>query len=202
MKRIILISLFCILVFPSISFCGEKERHLTYLELKEKMLNIKSSNLFEYGFDLSGRKITGLFYSIFVPGTGQFYLGHEIKGATFTILSAGCLITAIISQNNLVAMNERLESLETDYSKANTYTKANEIWDKMLQAKQDADDHSKRKNLFFGIYAGVWALNIFDYLFLSPDKGSKEFSLNEDQRYKFDVGMIQNSPTVSLSINF
>jgi hypothetical protein len=202
MKKIILFSFLFIILFSSVSFSGENNKRLSYLELRDKMLSVKESKAVDFNFDLSGRKINGLIYSVLVPGTGQYYLGHEIKGVAFTILSAGSMVTTVISQNNLVAMNERLESLETDYAKANTYTKADEIWVKMVQAKNDADSYSKTKNLFIGVYAGLWILNIVDYLFLSPDKGSKEFSMKKEQDIRFDLGMIQKSPTISLSFNF
>ncbi len=120
----------------------------------------------------SKRKITALIYSTFIPGAGQFYLGHKLKGAIFTISAFGSLVTAIVSENNLVGGNERLENLEIQYQSTMNWEKADQIWQEMLQVKSDIDKDYKRRNLFIGITAGIWLANIIDVLFFTPDKGA------------------------------
>jgi hypothetical protein len=193
-----------ILLFCCSALSGEKGKRekLSYFELKEKFSEYPAAGLFDLKFDLSGRKITGLIYSAIVPGTGQFYLGHQYKGAAFTLLSSASLVFALVSQNDVVAMNEKIESLEYDYAKANTYTKANEVWVKMVAARNDAEDFKKSRNLFYGVYAGLWTLNILDLLFLTPDKGSVDFSYNTDGVYNLGLSTVMDCPALSLQINF
>lgn len=121
---------------------------------------------------ISKRKLTALTYSVFIPGAGQFYLGHKIKGAVFTLTTFGSLITAVVSQNNLVGGNERLENLEIQYQSTMNWERAEQIWQEMLQVKAGIDRDYKRRNLFLGITAGLWAVNIIDVLFFTTDKGS------------------------------
>jgi hypothetical protein len=203
MKRTLLIFILIFLFLNSL-FSGEKDKQnkLSYLELKEKFRENPASGWFEPKFDLSGRKVTGLIYSAVIPGTGQYYLGHQYKGAAITILAASSIVLGLVSQNNVVAMNEKLESLEYDYSKAGTYSKANDVWLEMLTCKADADDYKKNRNLAYGIFAGVWALNILDLLFLTPDRGSVDFSHKADDPYILGLGSVFESPTLSLQINF
>lgn len=121
---------------------------------------------------ISKRKLTALTYSTFIPGAGQFYLGHKLKGTIFTLTSFGSLVVTIVSQNNLVGGNERLENLEIQYQSTMNWEKAEKIWQEMLQVKSDIDRDYKRRNLFIGITAGIWIANIIDVLLFTPDKGS------------------------------
>ncbi len=128
---------------------------------------------------LSKRKLTALVYSTFIPGAGQFYLGHKFKGAIFTLSAFGSLVTTIVSHNNLVGGNERLENLEIQYQSTMNWEKAEQIWQEMLQVKSDIDKDYKRRNLFLGVTIGIWIANIIDVLFFTSDKGSRDiFGLN------------------------
>lgn len=121
---------------------------------------------------VSKRKLTALIYSTFIPGAGQFYLGHKLKGTAFTLTAFGSLVITIVSQNNLIGGNERLENLEIQYQSTMNWEKAEQIWQEMLQVKSDIDKDYKRRNLFLGITAGIWVANIIDVLFFTSDKGS------------------------------
>ena len=135
--------------------------------------NFQSENFFQQKNDFtSKRKITALIYSTFIPGAGQFYLGHKLKGAIFTLTAFGSLVTTIVSENNLIGGNERLENLEIQYQSTMNWEKAEQIWQEMLQVKADIDRDYKRRNLFLGITVGIWIANIIDVLFFTPDKGA------------------------------
>jgi len=118
------------------------------------------------------KKVTALVYSTFIPGAGQFYLGHKLKGVFFTLTAFGSLVTTIVSQNNLVGGNERLENLEMQYLNTMNWERADQLWQEMLQVKADIDKDYKRRNLFLGVTAGIWVVNIIDVLFFTSDKGS------------------------------
>lgn len=152
------------------------KRTLTLLVLIPTLLlaQFKSQNNESLKNDefISKRKLTALTYSTFIPGAGQFYLGHKIKGAFFTLTTFGSLVVTIVSQNNLVGGNERLENLEMQYMSTMNWEKAEQIWQEMVRVKSDIDKDYKRRNLFLGITAGIWIANIIDVLFFTSDKGT------------------------------
>ncbi len=160
---------------------------------KNNFLNLKDDK----GF-LSERKLTALTYSTFIPGAGQFYLGHKLKGVIFTLAAFGSLTTTIVSHNNLVGANERLENLEIQYKSTLNWEKAEQIWQEMLQVKSDADRDYKRRNLFLKITVGVWIANIVDVLFFTSDKGAGDiFGFNGT---KIEVEKINNGFAISTKI--
>lgn len=141
----------------------------TLLLAQSKSQNIESLKNDEF---ISKRKLTALVYSTFIPGAGQFYLGHKIKGTFFTLTTFGSLVATIVSQNNLVGGNERLENLEMQYISTMNWEKAEQIWQEMVRVKSDIDRDYKRRNLFLGITVGIWVANIIDVLFFTSEKGS------------------------------
>ncbi len=166
---------------------------LAQFNYKNNFLNLRDDN----GL-LSKRKLTALTYSTFIPGAGQFYLGHKLKGAIFTLVAFGSLTTTIISHNNLVGANERLENLEIQYQSTLNWEKAEQIWQEMLQVKSDADRDYKRRNLFLKITIGVWIANIIDVLFFTSDKGAGDiFGFNGTT---IEVEKIDNRFAISTKI--
>ncbi len=160
------------------------KRTLTLIALIPTLLlaQLKSQNVESLKNDefISKRKLTALAYSTFIPGAGQFYLGHKIKGTFFTLTTFGSLVVTIVSQNNLVGGNERLENLEIQYISTMNWEKAEQIWQEMLRVKSDIDKDYKRRNLFLGITAGIWVANIIDVLLFTSDKGAGDiFGLND-----------------------
>jgi hypothetical protein len=162
--------------FKFLNFTCDFKTKLTLMMLKKFFLLVLLIHTFLWGQSTSQlfnqRKVTALVYSTFIPGAGQFYLGHKVKGVFFTLATFGSLVTTIVSQNNLVGGNERLENLELQYLNTMNWERADQLWQEMLQVKADIDKDYKRRNLFLGVTVGIWVANIIDVLFFTPDKGS------------------------------
>jgi TM2 domain-containing membrane protein YozV len=162
--------------FKFLNFICDFKTKLTLMMLKKFFLPVLLIHTFLWGQSTSQlfnqRKVTALVYSTFIPGAGQFYLGHKVKGVFFTLATFGSLVTTIVSQNNLVGGNERLENLELQYLNTMNWERADQLWQEMLQVKADIDKDYKRRNLFLGVTVGIWVANIIDVLFFTSDKGS------------------------------
>ncbi len=138
------------------------------------------------------RRITGLAYSSFVPGSGQIYLGHKTKGAAFAVSFFTGLVGAIVSQNNFVGNRERIQSLQFDYLNADRYTLAEYYWQQMVSVHNEQKTHERARNIFAIATALIWTFNIVDYIFLTEDKGPIEFS------YKNNIN--NSYPILSISV--
>lgn len=126
------------------------------------------------------RRVTGLVYSSFVPGSGQIYLGHKTKGAMYAIGFFTGLIGAIVSQNNFIGNRERIQSLQFDYLNADRYTLAEYYWRQIVNVHNEQKTHERARNIFAIATGLIWTFNIVDYLFLTDDKGPIEFSFNNN----------------------
>ncbi len=142
---------------------------------------LRDEKLFSDFFKLpkfDSRRINGLVYSSFVPGSGQIYLGHKTKGALFAVSFFTGLVGSIVSQNNFVGNRERLETLKFDYLNADRYTLAEYYWKQMLDVHNEQKIHERARNIFAIATAIIWSTNLIDYLFFTNDKGPIEFSSN------------------------
>jgi TM2 domain-containing membrane protein YozV len=152
--------------------------------------------------EFTGRRVTAVILSTIIPGTGQTYLGDKAKGAAITLLTFGSVLTAVLSQNNLVARNERIQSLEYEYNKTASYDKADRIYRQMLEARDDAESDYKRRNLFTGISIGLWVVNMVDVILFTADSGEKEFTQRSEQRDNITVSLsvVNTQPMFSLHV--
>jgi TM2 domain-containing membrane protein YozV len=130
--------------------------------------------------EFTPRRLTGLAYSCFVPGSGQIYLGYKTKGAAFAIGFFTGLVGAVVAQNNYIGNRERIESLQFDYLNADRYTLAEYYWKQMVSVHNEQKTHERARNIFAIATAILWTANILDYLFLTEDKGPIEFSYQND----------------------
>ena len=124
----------------------------------------------------NGRKSTAVIYSLIIPGSGQTWLGSPYKGFGFTFVAFGCGLTTLISHNNFVASNERLDALEFQYKTSTTWEYSNLIYTSMIESHSKMVKYKKMRNSFAVISAVVWSLNIADLLFNTDDEGEVIFS--------------------------
>ncbi|GIV45509.1 MAG: hypothetical protein KatS3mg036_0327 [Ignavibacterium sp.] len=175
-KKVFLLVLFLSVLNISYAQSGSNFSNQIYQELRS---NKNKKELFQLPrFD--SRRITGLAYSVFVPGSGQIYLGHQTKGAAFAVTFFTGLVGAIVSQNNFIGNRERLQSLEFDYLNADRFTLADYYWKQMVSVRDEQKMHEKARNIFTAATIFVWSLNLVDYLFWTEDKGPIEFSYKSD----------------------
>lgn len=123
-----------------------------------------------------GRKGTATLYSLVIPGSGQTMLGSPYKGFSFTFLAFGSALTTLISHNNFVASNERLDALEFQYKNSTTWQVSNSLYSSMNEVYSKMNRYKRMRNTFAVISAVVWSLNIADVMFNTPDEGETVFS--------------------------
>lgn len=146
------------------------------------------------------RKTTATIYSIFVPGSGQTMLGSPYKGVGFTIAAFGSVLTALISQNNFVASNERLDALEFQYKNSTTWVSSDVIYRSMISTHEKMLKYKKQRNTFILISALVWSANIVDVMFNTDDEGDVLFSSVSIAPVPLANGTVDHQPTVTLSL--
>jgi len=125
---------------------------------------------------LASRRTTALLYSLAMPGSGQTMLGHPYKGVAFTLAAFGSLLTAVISHNNFIASNERLDALEFQYANATNWVSANTLYNDMIGVEQKLKLDRNRRNIFLAITAVIWTANVVDVLYNTEDQGQTIFS--------------------------
>ncbi len=123
-----------------------------------------------------GRKGTAAIYSLIMPGSGQTMLGSPYKGFTFTFVAFGSALTTLISHNNFVASNERMDALEFQYKSSTTWETSDLLYTHMKETHTKLVRYKNMRNTFAVISAIVWSLNIADVLFNTEDEGEIIFS--------------------------
>jgi hypothetical protein len=148
-----------------------------------RLMNVQDSliqpssefTLFPAGL-FEGRKGTATIYSLVIPGSGQTMLGSPYKGFSFTFIAFGSALTTLISHNNFVASNERLDALEFQYKNSTTWQVSNSLYSSMNEVYTKLNNYKRMRNTFAVISAVVWTLNIADVVFNTEDEGETVFS--------------------------
>lgn len=180
--KLILTSIICFLFFSGILRAAEDPimifMHFEGDSTQEMTDNSHSqtTSFFE------GRKGTALLYSLLVPGSGQTMLGSPYKGSGFAVLAFGSALTTLISQNNFVASNERLDALEYQYSTSTSWETSDAIYRLLKETNEKRNRYQKMRNTFAYISTAIWVLNIADVLFYTEDKGEAIFSMIQLQQ--------------------
>lgn len=138
-------------------------------------------------FDFSSKYGKALILSVFVPGSGQVYLGNHLKGTAITVAFWGSAITAMLAQNNFLGREDRIKLLTTDYKNAGTYTLAERYYNDILFEKGNRDNDYKRRNLFNVITAVLYVYNIADLLFLTDDLSADDGIVQITPGSRYDI---------------
>ncbi len=150
-----------------------------FAEIKDSTISISTSAA-RASDESSSRKTTAIIYSCFIPGAGQTLLGDPYKGAGFTLVAFGSAITALISHNNYVARNERLDALEYQYKVSTNWTSSDYIYQSMLDAHHLLVSDRNRRNIFLAVSAVIWVVNVADVIWNTEDHGQRMFSQSAD----------------------
>ena len=166
---------------------------------KQEILSAARSDKSFWDVDLTGRKLNAVIYSAFVPGSGQTYLGHELKGAAISLTFYAAAITAVIAHNNFLAREDRIKVLTKSYNETRDFTKADQLWREILnEANNRIHDYDRRK-IFGYAAAGLWLLNVFDIFFLSDDLGADVFSMKDDNNpVQLNLALDENFSGIAL----
>ncbi len=174
--------LLIIVTLPKESFGGgntlqlEKAKQKNLYHLYQDLKLQDEPGFFDVEF--TPRRTRALIYSSLVPGSGQTYLGEELKGMALSIAFYGSALYAVIAHNNALGREDRIKVLTQEYKSKGNYNEAEKVWQSILSEKSLRDDDYKRRSIFSWLALGIWAYNVFDVLFLTGDEGEKEFSMN------------------------
>ena len=180
--KIIFLTLLTIVIFSHKNYCFDKKIDDKNSELKnhyELLNDFKIQD--EPGFfdvDFTTRKTKALVFSTFVPGSGQTYLGSELKGMGISLAFYGTALAAIIAHNNAQGREDRIKVLTQDYNTKGNYNDAEKVWQTIVGEKGNRDNDYDRRSIFSWLAVGVWVYNVFDVIFLTDDQGENEFSFH------------------------
>ena len=131
-----------------------------------------------FDVEFTPRKIKASILSTIVPGSGQTYLGNEIKGMALSLSFFGSALAGIIAHNNASGREDRIKVLTQEYISKGNYDDAEKVWQSILAEKSERDNDYKRRSIFSWLAVGVWIYNVIDVIFLTDDFGENEFSSN------------------------
>jgi len=202
--KIFLITLITFFCFDLQTFASDKKNVNEKHEVKNRHELLNDFKVQEepgfWDVEFTPRKTKALIFSTFVPGSGQTYLGSELKGMGITLAFYGTALTAVIAYNNAQGREDRIKVLTQDYNTKGNYNDAEEVWQSILVEKEDRDNDYTRSSIFTWLAVGVWIYNVFDVIFLTDDQGENEFSLNYPM-IDFDLVTHNDYNGVALKLN-
>lgn len=191
-------------IFCGQSLGGDKNRSEVSSETKN-IYQLKQDVKYhdEAGFfdvEFTPRKIRASVLSTIIPGSGQTYLGSELKGMAISLGFYGSFLAAVIAHNNSQGREDRIKVLTQEYKTKGNYADAEKVWQSILGEKVNRDNDYERRSLFSWISLGIWAYNLFDVIFLTDDLGETQFSQSNSQ---FDINIVSENDYngVALKIN-
>jgi hypothetical protein len=202
--KTILFSVLLIFILFGQPLAGDKNKGEISSEIKtiyhlyEDLKILDEPGFFDVEF--TSRKIKASILSTIVPGSGQTYLGHELKGMVISLGFYGTFLAAVIAHNNSQGREDRIKVLTQEYNTKSNYADAETVWQSILAEKANRDNDYQRRSLFSWLSIGIWAYNLFDVIFLTDDFGETEFSQNNSQ---FNINIVSQNDYngVALKIN-
>jgi len=182
--RIIILTLIVVIIFYQCIFSIDKKKEndkensavKNRYELFDDFKMLDEPGFFDVEF--TPRRTKALIFSTLIPGSGQTFLGDEIKGMGISLAFYGTALAAVIAHNNSQGREDRIRVLTQDYNSKGNYNDAEKVWQTILAEKTNRDNDYDRRTIFTWLAVGVWVYNIFDILFLTNDQGENEFSQN------------------------
>ena len=153
-----------------------------------------------FDVEFTPRKTKALIFSSLIPGSGQTYLGNELKGMGLSLAFYGTALAAVIAHNNAQGREDRIKVLSQEYKTKGNYKDAERVWQTILGEIDNRDNDYDRRAIFSWLAVGVWVYNIFDVIFLTDDRGESEFSYNN---HTIDLNLITHNDYngVALKLN-
>ncbi len=201
-QRMKFFTLFLLIVFINSCMLTVKAQQLLDDKLsKQEILSSTESSKSFWDVDITGRKLNAVIYSALVPGSGQTYLGHELKGAAISVSFYAAAIAAVIAHNNFLAREDRIKVLTKSYTETREFTKADQLWRDILNEANNRKHDYDRRKIFSYAAAGLWLLNVFDIFFLSDDLGADVFSMKgDDNPLQLRLALDENFSGVALKL--
>jgi TM2 domain-containing membrane protein YozV len=194
----VLFVLFCLMLGQAQA--GEEQRANLRLALSTSQVLPDDNQPSQSTGDFSSKRMrTALIMSVIVPGAGQTYLGHPTKGALLSFFALGSVVGAYVFQNDITSNNQRMVDVEGKYLAAGNYLDADTQYKLLMTLRDQSVRYRTKRNIFFGIAAAVWALNIADIIFYTPDKGKEEMTMSSI-RGRLGVVPLANGAGFQLSL--
>ncbi len=176
---------------------NSKIEHKTRLDLLSEF----KSNSINLNPEFTGRKISGIVFSTFIPGAGQYYLGEELKGTAFTLAFYGCAVAAVLANTNMTGRDDRIKVLTKDYLDSKDYYKSEAIWQTIQFEVNNRKWDYRRRQIYMYSAIGVWVLNMLDVIFITEDNGASDFVLNGKTFPKINLALDKDFSGVALQFN-
>jgi hypothetical protein len=123
--------------------------------IKYKVTNVeftdKYKNIFRAYLKITFQKFTpseGLWRSAIVPGWGQYYKGSKLKGTIGLAGTSSLMVAGFLSANHSNDMNEKSKSSYSNFNRSYYH--------------DEATKYHQLSTVFYGVAAGLYALNLFD----------------------------------------
>lgn len=201
--KLIFYFLCCLLLFnysfPSQTGESEEIKKLSRLEILESFKNQSMDD--KPWFDLSSRYTKSILLSAVIPGSGQTYLGSELKGIGFTVAFFGTGLAALLNHSNFVGREDRLKVLVANYLQAGDFSTADKTWKEIVFEKGNRENDYNRRNLFAYLTIGVWVLNMVDVILFTEDSGENEFSSLPSSPFEIGVASTGEYNGIALKFN-
>lgn len=189
-----------VLLITLSAFSNSNSQSLNKFENSNSIVKQENRSAPDY-FTFGTRPSNSLVYSIVFPGAGHTYYGHEIKGAAISVAYFGSIVTAILSNNNFKAREERIEILTQDYLKADKFTTADKIWNEIQTEKRNRDINQTNRTIFTAAALAVWAYGIVDLIYFTADLGDTSFANGETAPVNLSAQVSGDFRGIVLKIN-
>ena len=111
-------------------------------------------------------KKASVLLSIFIPGGGQYYQNHFIKGTLFIAATIGLGYITYSNHSDLVDYesdyNERLEIYNNNHNLPELLHSQREAVHESFDLMKNAESN---RNIFLGALGGIWTINLIDIVF-------------------------------------
>jgi hypothetical protein len=181
---------FLLIVLLSFNIMASEPETKSRLELEKSVKSAVTNKPI-----ISPDKYTPLIFSALVPGSGQIYFGHELKGVLFTVGFFSSAVTSMLSHNNMVGRDDQIKKFTKEYLASQEFVVSEKLWRNIEEAKAKRDADYSRRNIFIGVAAGIWLANIVDVLFFTENIGKDEFGMNSS---KMDLKMTSAGPNIEI----
>jgi hypothetical protein len=111
--------------------------------------------------------------SLFVPGSGQRYVGRSGRGNVFTISVMGLGAMTLIAHESYLAASRDQADAQRRYAAATTEEDLNRWQSNLENAADDADSKNTLQWAFVGLTAGAYIWNVVDAWFIGERIGSE-----------------------------